>query len=662
MPGEFPRGYGNQNIDTNSTAAAWEAVMAGVNKTHEAMAQLVPKLEAPRYEMPEEVSVQQESGVVENASGHESLETWEKTLEGTPEEYWQKLQNERLNKGVVLGDMPDLTRTNEVIEHFFENGVVGVTGEGRALREEMAQKAVLNDIAKMEERRGGGDLDDEAMREIFLKTQNTLDAMYRGNRGLREDARENEQLTDDEKIAWRLHMEMDKAKWNPLVAMQNHTRKPDETSEAYEARLRNYVEDTKAHRDQMEAESAYGKTHPEEVKVYAEHVAWNKDGEDLPEFSYLKWNEDENVETVGSQPEREGRIKQLFEKVRGKVSFRKVVDKVMMKVAQAVVATTAWAEAKLREDESGATEDEQTEAVVEVPAVKEETAVAGEEEPEPGVVEAETTEEVSSVEPEVKLTDVEKQYWKGEIQKVVDQAIWAREARFSAVNDAMRDRAKANEKIAKNKVARMEAETGLKAVWPEEVLKAKYADLEEVQRELERRLQETTDPERLANVLSMGAQVEAEMRKIEVTQEFMHYGEEEETEEASGEQEVAVEEEKDEFQPRDDMIKDAGEYAIWNLKTNGVIPQDSEPTIEDLKALQEKAKAEMVAARTRRDRATEEHYAAQMDEVYRALVYLRREEALRVQAEAQANEGAEAEAEGAGTEVEAGVEIEEQAA
>jgi len=280
-------------------------------------------------------------------AGRENLDAWLESVKGTPEEYWQRLTEEKREKGVELGEMPNLAKVDRAIQNFFENGLTGVAGKAREVREEMAKKAVLNDIAKLKER--GGELNDEVMQNVFLGAQRMLEEMYRGNRELREDAQE-EELSPDEEIAWRLKMDPRKARMNVLLVMQQHTRRPEETSDAYEARLRNYAEDTPAHQAQLEADQKYNAENPEDATEYAAQVLKNGQKDDLPEFAYLKWNEMQGAE---APVEREGRVKQLFERVREKFGFRKVVDKVMDKLAGAVLSATAWAEGVLAEDSGG---------------------------------------------------------------------------------------------------------------------------------------------------------------------------------------------------------------------------------------------------------------------------------------------------------------------
>lgn len=293
--------------------------------------------------------------------GRENLDAWLESIKGTPEEYWQKLTKEKGEKGVELGEMPDLAKVDKAIANFFENGLTGVTGEARAVREAMAKKAILNDIAKLKER--GGELNDETMRNVFYGTQRMLEEMYRGNRELREDAQEAE-LSPDEEVAWHLKMEPRKAKMNVLLVMQQNTRRPGEGSDAYEARLRNYAEDTLEHKTQLEDDQKYNAAHPDEAAEYAAQVLKNGQREDLPEFKYLSWDQVNNegvTEEVAEvaeataeteQPvEREGRIKRLFEKVRGRIGFQKIVDKAMNKVAKAIVGAVAWAEGVLAEEQ-----------------------------------------------------------------------------------------------------------------------------------------------------------------------------------------------------------------------------------------------------------------------------------------------------------------------
>lgn len=98
-------------------------------------------------------------------AGSEALDAWMESIKGSPEEYWQKLSKERSERGVELGEMPDLAKVDQAIANFFDKGLTGVTGEARAVREAMAKKAILADIAKLKER--GGELNDETMRNVF---------------------------------------------------------------------------------------------------------------------------------------------------------------------------------------------------------------------------------------------------------------------------------------------------------------------------------------------------------------------------------------------------------------------------------------------------------------------------------------------------------------
>lgn len=323
----------------------------------------VGEVEVPQSEAlgaQEDTAEGQEAGE-KDAGGRENLDAWLESIKGTPEEYWQRLAAEKSEKGVELGEMPDLAKVDKAIRHFFDDGLVGVTGEARAVRETMAKKAILNDIAKLKER--GGELNDETMRNVFYGTQRMLEEMYRGNRELREDAQEAE-LSPDEEIAWHLKMEPRRAKVNVLLVMQQNTRRPGEGSDAYEARLRNYAEDTLEHREQLKRDQEYNTKRPDEAAEYVAQVLKNGQRDDLPEFKYLSWDEvdgdgaaeeaaavEETDAAETEKPvEREGRVKRLFEKVRGKIGFQKVVDKVMTKVAGAIVGAVTWAEGVLAEE------------------------------------------------------------------------------------------------------------------------------------------------------------------------------------------------------------------------------------------------------------------------------------------------------------------------
>lgn len=294
----------------------------------------------------------------------EDLENWMKSLEGTPEEFWQRTVEKEREKGVELGPMPDMRKVDVAIANFFDKGVEGVTGEARAKREAMAQKAVLNDLAKLEAR--GGVLNDETMRNVFYGAQQMLEAMYRGNRELREDAQEDD-LSADEKIAWHLKMDPRDARTNVLLVMQRHTRKVGESDADYEARLRTYAGETLPRERQEAVDQAYDVEHPDEAAEYAAQIARNKQKDDLPEYTYLKWeevNDDGTVkgrvvtekvatEKTGEAPvERESRIKGLFEKVRGRLGFRKVMDKVTSKLAEVATDVAAWLEAKSTQGET----------------------------------------------------------------------------------------------------------------------------------------------------------------------------------------------------------------------------------------------------------------------------------------------------------------------
>lgn len=322
MPGEVVGNNQNQGIETNN-ASTWA-------------------------QMASEMSQGTDAGEAVETKGAESLGS-------SAEMYWRELADAKRENGIELGEMPSLARVDRAIANFFENGITGVAGKAREVREEMAQKAVLSDLAKLKER--GGELNDETMQNVFYGTQRMLEEMYRGNRELREDA-QDEQLSPDEEIAWKLKMDPRKAKLNVLIVMQQHTRRVGETDEAYEARLRNYAEDTLEHQRQLEADKAYNAEHPDEAAEYATQVLKNQQKDDLPEFKYLAWDETdgdmktEEVAEIEKPVDREGKIKQLFERVRGKIGFRKVVDKVMTKVAGAMVGAMAWAEGVLAEDQN----------------------------------------------------------------------------------------------------------------------------------------------------------------------------------------------------------------------------------------------------------------------------------------------------------------------
>ena len=327
-------------VETETVTDAW-ADLAGEQSVNAGVSEVADAEKAV-----EQVTEQKAEQVEAKVAGREKLDAWLESVKGTPEEYWQRLTEEKREKGVELGTMPDLTKVNKAIQNFFENGLVGVTGKAREVREEMAKKAILNDIAKLKER--GGELTDEVMQNVFLGAQRMLEEMYRGNLELREDA-QDEELSPDEEIAWHLKMDPRKANMN--------TRRPEETSDAYEARLRNYAEDTLEHQEQLKRDQEYNAEHPDEAMEYAAQVLKNGQKDDLPEFTYLKWDEAsedgakaEMAQETEQPVEREGRIKRLFERVREKLGFRKVVDKVMTKVAGAVMSATAWAEGGLAED------------------------------------------------------------------------------------------------------------------------------------------------------------------------------------------------------------------------------------------------------------------------------------------------------------------------
>lgn len=315
--------------------------------------------EAEVTEVTEEVSWE---AVDKAADKREGLDSWLKTVEGTPEEYWQRLAEAGNERGVELGEMPDLKKFDAAIERFFENGLTGVEREARAVREEMARKAVLQDIARRMEKTGG-ELDEEALRAVFYDAQRRLEEVYRGNRGLREDA-QGPEMSANEQIAWHLAMEPRDARVNPLLIMQQHVRRPGETSDDYEKRLRDYAEDTLEHQKRLEDDKEYTAANPMEAAEYATRVLRNAQREDLPEYTYMRWEEvgdageqtevGEVIEAVGDQVEgREGRVKRLFERVREKIGFRKVADKVMRKVAGAIAGAVNWANEVLAEEGEG---------------------------------------------------------------------------------------------------------------------------------------------------------------------------------------------------------------------------------------------------------------------------------------------------------------------
>ncbi len=365
-------------VETETVTDAW-ADLAGEQSANVEVSEAADAEKAV-----EQVTEQKAEQAETKAAGREQLDAWLESVKGTPEEYWQRLTEEKREKGVELGAMPDLTKVDKAIQNFFENGLVGVTGKAREVREEMAKKAILNDIAKLKER--GGELTDEVMQNVFLGAQRMLEEMYRGNRELREDA-QDEELSPDEEIAWHLKMDPRKAKMNVLLVMQQHTRRPEEASDAYEARLRNYAEDTLEHQEQLKRDQEYNAEHPDEAMEYAAQVLKNGQKDDLPEFTYLKWDEAsedgakaEVVQETEQPVEREGRIKRLFERVREKLGFRKVVDKVMTKVAGAVMSAAAWAEGVLAEDgESETVSAGQTQSVEAVQGKAEAREVSREE-------------------------------------------------------------------------------------------------------------------------------------------------------------------------------------------------------------------------------------------------------------------------------------------
>lgn len=371
MPGEAVGNNQNQGMETNNgTTDAWERMADEMQQKAQEVevvgAEIVdgdgrvltetkaeigsPEVRgtAQQYdEQPRERSAGIAPQVVEvvgaagQERGGEQVET--EQSESAAEQYWQGLADEMREKGVEIGEMPDMKQVDRAIANFFENGINGVTGKAREVREGMAQKAVLKDLAKLKER--GGELNDETMRNVFYGTQRMLEEMYRGNRKLREDAK-GEKLSPDEEIAWRLKMDPQKAKMNVLLVMQQHVRRAGETDEAYETRLRNYAEDTIAHQRQLEEDKTYDVSHPAEAAEYAAQVLTNGQKDDLPEFTYLKWEGSEETSGGAAKAEtekpkdREGRIGQLFERMKEKIGFQKVMEKLMGKFTEAL----AWAD------------------------------------------------------------------------------------------------------------------------------------------------------------------------------------------------------------------------------------------------------------------------------------------------------------------------------
>lgn len=303
--------------------------------------------------------------------GSEKLDAWFETVKGTPEEYWQRLAQQERTQGVEIGEKPNLSEVDQAIDNFLDKGVKDLSEEGKAVRKEMAQKAILKDLVELS--RGGVELNDMMKRNIFYSTQQMLERIYRENPTISMEAKGGA-LLPDEKVAWHLKMEPRAAKLNTLLALNQHARRPGESDDAYEARVRNYAEDTLEHVQQKEQDAEYVAAQAEEMAQLTVKT------EELPEFTYLQWEdvhvtpEEQSAKEEAARQEefkqkladlaaeaeanpgrwmsdeeraemaqqktaentaentvegRENRVKQLFEKVRGRLGFQKVVEKVV---------------------------------------------------------------------------------------------------------------------------------------------------------------------------------------------------------------------------------------------------------------------------------------------------------------------------------------------
>lgn len=268
---------GEQQIHTNDQAEALRRMMRTQigGKVVEAAETLETKEVADEPMEESEEASEKPAETANDEGGHEQLDEWVKSLEGTVEEYWQKMNDDQyVERNVVIGEMPDFGDLRDKAMESLRNWLPEMSVEAMKQRVDLATKIAMQEYA---DRKGKALAGAKVERRGFLK----MDYRRRLPKGYDEDltktvqkdvrnvfrdiyADTNLKVADgqpeDEMIAWMvMGEELGKPNDQKVLSRQldQHPRREGEGADAYVQRIRNYAAGGQA----LAADKVYDEDH-----------------------------------------------------------------------------------------------------------------------------------------------------------------------------------------------------------------------------------------------------------------------------------------------------------------------------------------------------------------------------------------------------------------
>lgn len=294
-------------------------------------------------------------GVVEAEAGKgdERLKAWEERMSLGTDELWGQLrQGYCESKGRDIGGASELEAAAGIAEGFFEQRFPGIDGGTKLARTQMALKLFETKMADGLAKIAGTEKDTPEMRreiarDAAIGEKLVLERLYVNDPSLTMGATASgDKLTEDEKIAWALASEIQKpGQLNLLQLRENYPRREGETPDNYIQRIENYSKQNLAREEQLRMDKATGmdrrdvELRRERAERKAEFLREN------PEWGKVKAKEpgeDGYAFHIAAERlmkgEREGKVKNVFNKLRGRLGFMKVVGKVMAGLGRKMTA------------------------------------------------------------------------------------------------------------------------------------------------------------------------------------------------------------------------------------------------------------------------------------------------------------------------------------
>lgn len=258
--------------------------------------------------------IKQDEVMQAEPEARQELDAWLETMEGSPEEYWHKLEDKWwFDEEAPLDQyaMPKLDVLMNEASKMLREQVPGLSDEGVRTRAEMATKIVLQDLAKREaemliatkdklDRKGNRKLDkgwdEKLLHRAFYEMRNHLTNFYKSYDWVKEGV-VGDDLTENEQIAWRTVVEPQKpGTLNMRILLGKYPRREEEGADEYFARLKNYTRQDKTREDQLAADAKYEAEHPRPVVEPAKKQEAEKSAEEQETIHKLRPDEAEIVE------------------------------------------------------------------------------------------------------------------------------------------------------------------------------------------------------------------------------------------------------------------------------------------------------------------------------------------------------------------------------